>query len=258
MLFLLLALALAQDALWITADGVEGNRWGSDAVPVDAVPRPRDLRLPDSAFIGANKQDKPDDLEVKGGVPGERRFLRYARGALVDAWLLADRALDPTPLVDGGSPEWSGVVLGPAEDGWLAYGYARSWTVGDRTLLHWKDRAGKAEILASRARPSMQYGIGRPTPLEVPGDTGAKAEWSGDLKKAMKPWHGAFASCFDRSPMPVEATATVRFDGGGAPSRLRVTADQPAFDLEDCVAASFLKLQGPAAGEGTLTMRRFR
>lgn len=257
-MLLLALLALAQDSSWLTPDGVEGFAWGTDAIPLDAVPRPKDLVLPDSAFIGASKQDRPDDLELKSPVPGERRFVRYARGAFVDAWLLAERPLDPEPLVAGGSPEWSGVVLGPGEDGYLAYGLARSWKVGDRTVLHWKDRASKRQLLVSRAAPSMQYGIGRAEPLETPGDTGARAELGGDLKKLAKPFAGAAASCFDQSPMPVEATIELKFDGAGAPSRVRVRADQPAFNLENCVAASFLTMSGPPAGQGTLTLRRFR
>ena len=74
--------AAAQDDYvpgWIGYEGVEGFAWGSDAMPLDAVPRPRDFILPDSHYIGANKQDKPDDLEIRGPA-GERRFVRYARG----------------------------------------------------------------------------------------------------------------------------------------------------------------------------------
>jgi hypothetical protein len=59
---LLLAVALAQDAAWITPTGVQGFDWGTNDVPLEAVPRARDLVLPDSAYIGANQQDKPDDL----------------------------------------------------------------------------------------------------------------------------------------------------------------------------------------------------
>lgn len=254
----LLAVALAQEsALWITSTGVQGFDWGTNDVPLDAVARPKDLVLPDSAFIGANKQDKPDDLEVKGP-SGERHFLRYARGVLVDAWLLSERPLDPLDLVGSVPPEWSGVVLGPAEEGFLAYGVASSWRVGERTLLHWKDRAGHLEVIADRAAPTMQYGIGRPQPLELPGDTGAKATLKGDFAKAARPFAGPLASCFDTSPKPVEALITLKLDGKGEPSRIRVQADQPAFQLEDCVAAALMGVRGSANQVGTVEMRRFR
>jgi hypothetical protein len=253
--------AAAQDDYvpgWIGYEGVEGFAWGSDAMPLDAVPRPRDFILPDSHYIGANKQDKPDDLEIRGPA-GERRFVRYARGQLVDAWWVVPGKIEVDPLVSGAKPEWTGVVLGPGEgDGYLAYGVARSWTVGTRTLLHWKDRLGKVEVLASRAQPTLQYGIGRAAPLEPRGDTGAKATITGDFKKEARPYAGQVASCFDTSPKPVIATIALRLDARGQPSRIRITADQPTFDLEDCVAAALMELVGAPNASGTLELMRFQ
>lgn len=258
----LLALATgagAQDETptWLGADGVEGYAWGSDSMPLDGVPRPRDLVLPDSAFIGKNKADKPEDLELRGP-PGERRFVRYAYGQLVDAWLLREGKLDTGPLVDHQKPEWTGVVLGPGEDGYIAYGTASNWNVGNRTVLHWRDRLGKRELLVSRAVPPPQYGVGRPSPLEKPGDTGANAKLTGDFKKEAKPYVGMLASCFDQSKKPVAATIALRLDAKGQPARVKVAADQPAFELDDCVAGALLDLRGNPNAAGTLELLRFQ
>lgn len=246
-----------EDEPWLGAAGVTGYEWGTSNVPFDAVPRTRDYVLPDSSYIGANKQDRPDDLEVKGPT-GERRFLRYARGALVDAWWVKAGKLDPEPLTMGQKAEWTGVVLGPAEQGFLAYGTASSWTIGDRTVLYWKDREGKAEILVSRAAPTLQYGIGRAHPLEVPGDTKARPRLSGDFKKEAKDYVGPLGSCFDTSPKPVGATIELVFDAKGLPSRIKVAADQPAFNLEDCVAAALMEVRAAPNARGTLEMLRFQ
>jgi len=255
------SVAVAQDDYvpgWIGYDGVEGFPWGSDAMPLDATPRPRDFILPDSHYIGANKQDRPEDLELRAP-PGEKRFVRYAKGQLVDAWWVKTGPIAVDPLVSGAKPEWTGVVLGPGEgDGYLAYGVARSWTLGNRTLLHWKDRLGKVEVLVSRAQPTMQYGISRAAPLEPRGDTGANGKFSGDFKKEARPYAGQVASCFDNSPKPVVATIALRLDARGQPSRIRVTADQPAFDLEDCVAAALMDLKGEPGASGTLELMRFQ
>lgn len=257
--------ALAQDdgaPGWLHAGGVEGFAWGSDAMPLDAKPRPRDFVLPDSHYIGAAKQDRADDLELRAP-EGERRFVRYAHGQLVDAWWVSDKRLDPTPLVEATKPDWTGVVLGPAEDGFLAYGVATSWTVrdgqgGERTVLHWKDRLGKRELIASRASPTLQYGIGRPSPLERPGDTRSRPKLSGDFRKEARPFVGSMSSCLDTSPKPVAATVDLRLDPRGLPSRIKVSADQPAFNLEDCVAASLMDLKGAPSATGTLELLRFQ
>lgn len=242
---------------WLTHGGVEGYVWGSDSMPFDALPRPRDFVLPDSNFIGANKQDRPEDLELKAPA-GERRFVRYARGQLVDAWWVSTGKLDPGPLVESARPDWTGVVLGPAEDGFLAYGVATSWTLGGRTLLHWRDRLGKLDVLASRAAPTLQYGIGRPAPLEKPGDTGSRPKLSGDFRKEARPFLGAVSSCFDTSPKPVGATIELRLDARGQPSRIKVAADQPAFNLQDCVAAALMDLKGAPNATGELELLRFQ
>ncbi len=261
-LALLLAstVARAQDdgaPAWLQSGGVEGYAWGSDAMPLDATPRPRDFVLPDSHYIGATKQERPDDLELKAP-PGERRFVRYARGQLVDAWWVSDKRLDPAVLVDGTKPDWTGVVLGPAEEGFLAYGVASSWTVGGRTVLHWKDRLGKREVIASRAAPTPQYGIGRPSPLERPGETRVRAKVTGDLRKEAQPFVGSLSSCFDTSPKPVIATIDLRLDPRGQPSRIKVSSDQPSFNLEDCVAAALMDVKGEPGATGSLELMRFQ
>lgn len=242
---------------WLQPGGVEGYAWGSDAMPLDALPRPRDFVLPDSHYIGATKGERPDDLELKAP-PGERRFVRYAHGQLVDAWWISDKRLDPAVLVESAKPDWMGVVLGPAEDGFLAYGVATSWTVGGRTVLHWKDRLGKREVIASRAAPTPQYGIGRPSPLERPEETRSRAKVTGDLRKAAQPFVGSLSSCFDTSPMPVVSTIALRLDPRGLPSRIKVTSDQPAFNLEDCVAAALMDLKGEPGAAGSLELMRFQ
>jgi hypothetical protein len=257
-LLALASTALAQDeAAWLRVDGIEGHPWGTDSVPLDGTPRPRDVVLPDSAFIGASKGDKPEDLELRGPA-GERRFVRYAYGQLVDAWHLREGTLDPAPIVEGARPEWTGVVLGPAEDGFLAYGTASSWTLGNRTLLHWRDRLGKRELLASRAVPPPQYGVGRPAPLEAPADTGATAKLSGDFKKEARAVVGKLAGCFDQSRKPVGAAIGLVFDARGQPARVKVQADQPAFNLDDCVAGALLDVRAAPNAKGTLEMLRFQ
>jgi hypothetical protein len=243
---------------WLGAHGVAGFDWGSNDVPVDAVPRARDLVLPDAAYIGANGQDRPDDLELKGAPAGERRFLRYVHGVLVDAWWMSATRLDPGPLVDDARPDWTGTVLGPADGGFLAYGTASSWTVGARTVLHWHDRLGARDLLVSRAAPTPQYGIGRATPLVAPADTGSRPRLSGDFKKEARPLLGSMASCFDSSRTPVGATVELRLDATGVPSRIKVSADQPTSNLEDCVASALMDLHGAPNATGTLEMLRFQ
>ena len=259
-MFLVLSAALAQEEgtlPWIGSSGVDGFDWGTDDMPLDAVPRPKDLVLPDSAFIGARRQDRPDDLELKAP-PGERRFLRYVHGVLVDAWIASERPLDPGILTGYAKPTWTGTVLGPAEDGFYAYGTASSWNVGTRTVLHWHDSGARLDVVASRATPTPQYGIGRPEPLQARGDTRPSATFSGDLKRPSKPYQGLVASCFDQSRKPVNATIVLKLDARGEPSRIRVNADQPALDLDDCVAGALLAFRGAPNFCGTLEMSRFR
>ena len=77
------------------------------------------------------------------------------------------------------------------------------------------------------------------------------------IRKEAKPFSAQVAGCFDTSPKPVGATFALKFDARGTPSRIKVAADQPAFNLEDCVAAALLELRGPPNATGTLEMLRF-
>ncbi len=242
---------------WLTLSGPEGLAWGTDSVPFDSVPRRRDMLLIDSDYLGANKADRPDDLEIPAP-QGERRFLRYAHGALVDAWWVSEQKLEAGPLVGWAKPEWTGIILGPGEDGYLAYGTASSWTVGNRTILHWRDKAGKHDVIAARAIPDTRYGTTRPAPLKPRGDTGAKASIKGSFKQAAKSLRGDLASCLDGTRMPVEMTIQLRLDGRGSPSRIKVDSEQPVFSLDDCVAGALLALQGAPGSSGDLIVFRMK
>jgi hypothetical protein len=254
---LVASLALAQD-YWLSSLGPGELTWGGEEIPLDARPRLQNYVLPDSAFLGRNKSEKPDDLEVRAP-PGERRFLRYVHGVLVDAWWVAEHPLDPTPLTGSGPPAWQGVILGPDDGSFLAYGLGASWTSMDRTILHWRDSEGKLEVIADRAAPSPQYGIGRPAPLVRPGDNGmAKPRLAGDFKKEAKAFGPDLATCFGNSPKPVEANIKLKLDRHGRPSRIRVDADQPTLNLQDCVAAALIDLKGLPGQYGTLTAFFFR
>lgn len=257
-MWLWMMFAMAEDeAGWLTESGPAGLSWGTDSVPFDGVPRRRDLLLIDSDYLGANKADRPEDLELPAPT-GERRIVRYAHGALVDAWWVSEKPLEPGPLVGWAKPEWTGVILGPGEDGFLAYGVASSWTVGDRTVLHWRDKEGKRDVIAARAVPSTLYGITRPAPLKPRGDTGAKASIKGSFKEAAKPLRGELASCLDGTRTPVEMTIELRLDKRGTPSRLKVNSEQPVFSLDDCVAGALLSLQGVPGATGDLVVFRMK
>lgn len=257
MMLLALFYAFAQDLdVWLNPDGPSGLSWGTAVVPLDAVQRRRDLYLPDSNFLGAAKET-PVDLEITAPL-GERRYLRYVQGQLVDAWWLANHALDVTPLVSG-DPSWSGIILGPAlEEGWLAYGVARSWTIGSRTVLHWKDKQGELELIATRAAPTMQYGINRPSPLAPARDTGHKVKISGAFSESARNYTGELASCFDNTRTPVEAVVQLRLDGYGYPARIRVEADQPVTGINECLAGTLLFVQGEPGQSGTMRILRFK
>lgn len=253
MIWFCLSFALAQDP-WLTSEGAGPYAWGTSTLPPDGVPRRKDYFLPDSGFLSPQA---PNDLEIPAP-PGEKRFLRYVNGLLVDAWQVSTSALDPGPLVAYQKPAWSGPTLGPAEDGYRAYGIGSSWDLPDRTIFHWHDRLGKTDILASRAVPPPQYGIQRALPLEMPSDSGASANITGDYNRLLKAVKGNIASCFDQSRMPVKADILLRLDHSGLPARLKVDADQPSFNLEQCLAGTLLSLRGAPDFAGTIEVTRYR
>jgi hypothetical protein len=256
MFWLWLHAALAQDEQfgWLSPAGPGPYVWGTSDVPFDAQPRRKDFFLPDSQVIG---QIPSEDLEIVAPA-GEKRFLRYINGGLVDAWWVSTSALDPGPLVGYVKPTWVGTVLGPAEDGYRAYGVGSSWTLYDRTVFHWHDRMGKLDVIASRAIPPPQYGISRAEPLQHPSDTGSKTSLKGEFAKLAKSVRGELASCFDQTRMPVEATIELRLDKNGLPARIRVRADQPAFNLDYCIAGALMDLHGAPNFFGTLSLLRFQ
>lgn len=255
------AVVRAEDDVWLTPNGAGGLAWGTSEQPLDAVPRGRDLYLPDAGFIGLTTKDKPDDLEVPAP-PGERRFLRYVGGQLVDAWQLSPR---PIPIIEFsrvGDVEFTGPVLGPAtgkgEEGWMAVGDATSWRIRDRTVLHWKDRASSVEILVSRASPSSGYGVRREVALTPGIPSKVKVQLKGDMNRWVKPRMAEISGCFDNSPKPVEAVVWVRWDARGQLSRVRATADQTAAELTPCVAGAIADLTALPSQEGSFSLLRLR
>lgn len=253
MIWFCLSLAFAQDP-WLTADGAGPYLWGSTTLPSDAVPRRKDFFLPDSGFLGS---PPPNDLQIPGPT-GEQRILRYVNGALVDAWWISNTPIDPGPVVGYQKPTWSGMVLGPAEDGFRAYGRASSWDLSDRTFFYWHDQLGKLDILAARAVPPPQYGIRRPTPLEVPTETGSHATITGDFNQLIKDSKGRIASCFDQADMPVDAHVTLKLDHSGLPARLKVDAGQPSLNVEECLAGALLTIRGAPDFMGEIQIKRLR
>ncbi len=254
--------ASAQDA-WITPYGAGALDWGSGSVPLDALPRRKDYYLPDSGFIG---KQAPDDLEIRAP-QGERRFLRYVNGALVDAWWVSAAPIDPGPLTGFDKPVWTGTVLGPTglsaepppeEEGFSAFGVGRSWDVPGRTVFHWHDRMGGLDIIASRALPAPQYGVQRAEPMRPPDDSGAKASVKGTFLSLVKRYKGRLASCFDQSRLPINVSILMRWDRSGLPARIRVEADQPTFNLDTCIAGTLMDVRNTANAQGSLELMRFR
>lgn len=251
----LVGLVLADDA-WLTSGGPGGYVWGTTEVPTNIVPKRKDYFLPDSGVVS---REAPVDWEVtERGEATERRFVRYMGGVLVDAWVVSTKAMDLEELTAGIKPDWTGTVLGPADDGFRAFGTGESWTFSDRTLFHWRDRLGKVEVLASRAIPPPQYGVQRAEPLVMPSDTGSKAQFSGAFKSLIKKYKAPLASCFDQSRMPVEATIQLVLDGTGLPARIKVDSTQPSFNLDSCIAGSLQFVRGAPNTAGTLEILRFR
>lgn len=244
---------------WLTPHRAAEVVWGAEERPPEALPRPRSLYLPDSGFIGRSASDHPEDLEVPAP-PGERRVLRYIDGVLVDAWLMRDGPINTAAFESYGQPDWAGVVLGPAEPGWRALGYARSWTLpSGRTALHWADSFSATEVLATRAPPSAHYGVHRAAPVDQGHHPSPrKVRLSGPLKKAVKAHAAAISGCLDPAPKPVEVTVHLRYDGVGRPARLRVETDQPSFHVMECIAGAIATTRAPALTEAFFVATRSR
>lgn len=253
------ARSLAQGGPWLTPEGAGGIPWGSSSQPVGAVPRPRDLYLPDSGYIGRSSADRPDDLELPGPHDeGERRFLRYVDGKLVDAWVLREGRLDTRDFETDGDEEWTGVVLGPADKGFRAFGIGRAWTMGDRTVLHWTDRNSATQVIASRARPTGAYGVERALPLEPQGAGRVKARIKGPLKDWLEPAGDYLSGCLEQAPKPVTAEVIMAYDDKGQPARIKVDTDQPAPAAVECFASAVVTTSAPPGTHGSVTVFRMR
>ena len=249
----------AADAPWLTLNGAGGLPWGTSEQPLDLVPRSRAYTLPDSGYFGSHPADRPQDYELKGAHPsGERRFVRYVQGVLVDAWLVRDGPINTMRLELQGTEEWSGPSLGPGEGRLRAIGDAVSWQVGSRTALHWKDRMTEVEVLALRARPNAQYGVVRATALE-PGMTGrGKARMRGSLKEVARPAEDLLSGCLNTVPKPVTAKITAVYDTQGRLGRVAVEVDQPAVDVDLCIAAALSTTATAPRVSGDLELFRMR
>ena len=247
MALLAASLSAQADDQWLNPWGAGEFQWGTDQQPLDAVARPRDVYLPDAGYIGRSPSDKPEDLEIPGPHPGgERRFVRYVNGALVDAWLVRPGPIDVSDFQANGKELWSGVVLGPSEDGYRAFGDAVAWQVGQRTAMLWKDRSSDLEILSNRSVATGQYAVEAEGPL-VEGPAGRHgARISGDLKDYLKGEEDAISGCLDQAPKPVEGHLFVTYDAKGRPARIKADTDQPSADVLHCWAGAIAHTQAPA------------
>ena len=258
LLLLFPAVAGAAEA-WLEPEGPLPFTWGSNDQPFDGLPRNKTFNLPDSGFIGGGPDDRPDDMELPGPFPdGERRFLRYVGGHLVDAWLVREGPIDITRYEVRGAVEWRGAVLGPGPDNMRAVGDATSFTFGDRTVLHWKDRTSSREVLASRAQPTGSYGVERARPLIVGGIGNRKIQLKGSLKGIAKPVEEVLSGCFNSAPKPVSAQVKASYDRMGRLGLIRVVTDQPSLEVEDCVAGALSKTGAPPLFSGELELFRMQ
>jgi|GEM_PF-3052169 len=242
---------------WLTPEGAAGFPWGSTDRPVKYTRKPRSLHLADDGFAGRGPADKPDDIELqRRSEVGERRFMRYVDGALVDAWLLRTGPIDVAHYVTHGVEQFRGAVVGPAEPGWMAVGDAISWDIHGRTVLHWRDRLTDTEVLASRAVPATRYSARRPAPLQ-PGDAStSKAGLSGPLKKLVKPFSGSLSACFDSAIKPIRAEISLKYDRLGRLARVRVDTDSVTYDVERCVAGALVRTGAAPGLEGSFNIYR--
>lgn len=243
--------------LWLTPDGAAGVPWGADGRPAKYARKARSVHLADDGFAGRGPTDKPDDIEVLDkNASGERRFMRYIDGALVDAWVIRPGPIDDSHYSIHGNEQFRGAVVGPAEPGWVAVGDAISWELGGRTVLHWRDRLTDNEVLANRAIPGTRYSARRPEPLQPGEPSAAKAGISGDLKKLVKPFSGGLSSCFDSAIKPIRAEVSLKYDRLGRLARVRVDTDSVTYDVESCVAGALVRTGAAPGLEGTFTVYR--
>jgi hypothetical protein len=245
---------------WVTLTDAGGLPWGTDQRPARLQRTPRGLHLPDSRFAGRDQTDRPDDFEDLDAPPGERRFLRYVDNALVDAWLLRQGPLDPTPFQVAGAESLRGATLGLNADGWFEVGDAVGWDLpGGRTAVHWRSRATPAEVLAVRAVPTGRYTAGRPKVLADDGpEATASGRVSGELKGVVKGAEHRLNGCFNNTDKPVGATISLEWDKLGRLARVKVHADQAVYDAERCVAGVVIGLPGVPGKSGSLELFRMR
>lgn len=244
---------------WLSPWGAGKLQWGTTSQPFDVLPKKRDLFLPDARYVGTRPSDRPQDYELPGPhAGGERRFLRYVDGKLVDAWLMRTGPIDVSGFEYAGDLEWTGVVLGPSEAGFRAYGQAHSYFLGDKTALHWKDRATDLEILAVRARPTGQYAVRRARPLEPGVDNRFGSTLKGELRKWAKPYAAKLGGCLNEAVKPVELSVEIHFDKGGRPARIKSDTDRAASGLDECVAAALVASSGLPASSGSFKVFRLR
>jgi hypothetical protein len=244
---------------WPDPAGADDLAWGTTALPMDSLPRDRSAFLPDSGFIGNRPGDKPTDLELRGPHPGgERRFLRYVQGALVDAWVVKEGPVDLGSWA-GGAEEFKGPVLGPGPDGWRTFGDATSWRLGQRTALHWRDRTSETEILAVRTAGGTTYKSVRARVVEndAPPAT-LPAKLKGDLKPMLKPHASALSGCLNYADKPINVVLHLAFDDKGRPARIKVETDRVAPDVVDCMAGVVGRLGGTPGVVSSATLQRIR
>ncbi|HCH63107.1 MAG TPA: hypothetical protein DFR83_09900 [Deltaproteobacteria bacterium] len=242
---------------WLTAEGAGGIAWGESTRPAKFQRRSRRFTLADDGFVGLGPSDAPHDIEVEyRNSVGERRFMRYVDERLVDAWLLRVGPIDDSYYSTHGKEQFRGAIVGPAEDGWVGVGDAISWQLGDRTVLHWRDRLTDTELLANRAIPGRRYSARRPEPLKPGGKSTAKIGISGELKKFVKPYSGMLSKCLDASNKPIRLEVVLRYDRLGRLSRVRVNTDTVVYEVERCVAGALIRTGAPPDLEGSFSVYR--
>jgi hypothetical protein len=245
---------------WVNQEGVGALKWGTSEMPFEVKPRDRKDFLPDTGFIGSKPGEKPNDIELQGDfAKGEHRFIRYVQGSLADAWHVLEGEVDADSWSRLGVEEWRGPVLGPADDGWRSYGDATSWRVGDKTVLHWRDRSSPREILAVRTVSVRSYKAIRAAPLsdEGPNPTGT-IKLRGQLKSSLKPMEESLSGCLNQAEKPIEMRIELIFDYQGRPGRIKVDTDKVAPNVLDCVAGALSTMSGQAGGRGAATAVRMR
>jgi len=249
--------ARAAPETWLTPTGAGQLAWGTTHMPMETSPKERALYLPDAGYVGARPADRPEDLEIAGPHPeGERRFVRYVGTELVDGWLMRPGAIDTSAFSLQGAEQWKGAILGPAESGQKAVGDATSWDLGGHTALHWRDRMSDVEVLVVRAKPTGRYAVQRAAPLEPGIDSRKNIRMKGSLKTVAKPVAGYLSGCLDSAPKPVTGTVEATFDRLGRLGRVHVRSDQPALDVEQCIAAALTRAGAPPNLSGQLELFR--